>query len=40
MHSGKGESFENAVFASSISVSVCAAEEHLLKLLEKFVFNL
>jgi len=34
--SGRGESFENAVFAASTSVSACAADGHLLTLLEKF----
>lgn len=37
--SGGGESFENAVFAAS-HLNACAAEEHLLNFLEKFVFNL
>lgn len=37
--SGGGESFENAVFAVQ-HLSACAAEEHLLNFLKKFVFNL
>lgn len=37
--SGGGESFENAVFATS-HLNAPAAEEHLLNFLEKFVFNL